>query len=253
MRGQNNKTLIVFSKLINKLFVGKTIEKNTFSYEFISSSINSYDYDRVDIKINVITPKKGQSYFKGVFITDVKEIISKVETFIGKKLYNLYFYVDGKKCEDVFISDEDERKIFENLSKIDQINIFSNNIRFKSKVSFKEPTYYPWYQNSQEGPEINFNYDIYDITVNGERPGPNFGKDNKKIDILAQNINELLIESDRFKEDVEEAVINVLEQSMRVLDESDRYYYSVFYYLDKIDGIKTADNVQGDFTYDLFT
>jgi hypothetical protein len=27
----------------------------------------------------------------------------------------------------------------------------------------------------------------------------------------------------------------------------------VFYYLDKIDGIKTADNVQGDFTYDLFT
>ena len=91
MRAQNNKTLIVFDKLINKLLVGKTIKKDKFSYEFISSSINSYDYDRVDIKINVITPKKGQSYFKGVFITDVKEIISKVETFIGKKLYNLYF------------------------------------------------------------------------------------------------------------------------------------------------------------------
>jgi len=72
MRGQNNKTLIVFSKLINKLFVGKTIEKNTFSYEFISSSINSYDYDRVDIKINVITPKKGQSYFRGVFKNEIK-------------------------------------------------------------------------------------------------------------------------------------------------------------------------------------
>jgi hypothetical protein len=252
MRGQNNKTLIVFSKLINKLFVGKTIEKNTFSYEFISSSINSYDYDRVDIKINVITPKKGQSYFKGVFITDVKEIISKVETFIGKKLYNLYFYVDGKKCEDVFISDEDERKIFENLSKIDQINIFSNNIRFKSKVSFKEPTYYPWYQNSQEGPEINFNYDIYDITVNGERPGPNFGKDDKKLSILSQNINELLIESDRFRDDVSESVINVLEPSMRILDDYDTYY-SIYYYIDKIDGIKASDNVWGDFTYDLFS
>jgi hypothetical protein len=67
------------------------------------------------------------------------------------------------------------------------------------------------------------------------------------------DINELLIESDRFKEDVDRAVINVLEQSMRVLDESDRYYYSIFYNIDKIDGIKTADNVWGDFTYDLFT
>ena len=79
MKGRNNKTLIVFDKLINKLFVGKTIKKDKFSYEFISSSINSYDYDRVDIKINVITPKKGQSYFKGIFIKDVKEIISKIE------------------------------------------------------------------------------------------------------------------------------------------------------------------------------
>jgi hypothetical protein len=37
----------------------------------------------VDIKINVITPKKGQSYFKGVFITDVKEIISKLAEEVG--------------------------------------------------------------------------------------------------------------------------------------------------------------------------
>ena len=252
MRAQNNKTLIVFDKLINKLLVGKTIKKDKFSYEFISSSINSYDYDRVDIKINVITPKKGQSYFKGVFITDVKEIISKVETFIGKKLYNLYFYVDGEKCEDVFISNEDEKKIFENLSKIDQINIFDNNIRFKSKVSFKKPSNYPWYQNSQEGPEISFNYDIYDIRVNGEIPGPNFGKDDKKLSILSQHINELLMDSDRFRDDVSESVINVLEPSMRILDDYDTYY-SIYYYIDKIDGIKPSDNVWGDFTYDLFT
>ena len=252
MRAQNNKTLIVFDKLINKLLVGKTIKKNAFSYEFISSSINSYDYDRVDIKINVITPKKGQSYFKGVFITDVKEIISKVETFIGKKLYNLYFYVDGEKCEDVFISNEDEKKIFENLSKIDQINIFDNNIRFKSKVSFKKPTNYPWYKNSYEGPEISLNYDIYDIRVNGERPGPNFGKDDKKLSILSQHINELLMESDRFRDDVTDVVVNILEPSMRILDDYD-IYYTIYYYIDKIDGIKPSDNVWGDFDYDLFT
>jgi hypothetical protein len=206
----------------------------------------------VDIKINVITPKKGQSYFKGIFINDVKEIISKIETFIGKKLYNLYFYVDGHDCEDVFISDEDKRKIFENLSKIDEISIFHNNIKFKSKVSFKEPKNYPWYKNSYEGPEITFSYDIYDIRVNGERPGPNFGKDNKKIDILAQNINELLMDSDEMRDDVSESVINVLEPSMRILKDYDTYY-SIYYNIDKIDGIKTADNVWGDFTYDLFT
>ena len=220
--GQKKTNIIVFDKLINKLFVGKTIKKDRFSYEFISSSINFYNFE-LDIKVNVITPKKGQSYFKGIFIKDVKEIISKIETFIGKKLYNLYFYVDGKKCEDVFISNEDERKIFENLNKIDQINIFDNNIRFKSKVSFKEPRNYPWYQNSYEGPEINFNYDIYDITVNGERPGPNFGKDDKKLSILSQNINELLMDSDRFRENVEEAVINALEPSMRILDDYEYY------------------------------
>ena len=252
MMAQNNKTLIVFDKLINKLLVGKTIKKDKFSYEFISSSINSYDYDRVDIKINVIMSKKRQSYFKGIFIKDVKEIISKIETFIGKKLYNLYFYVDGHDCEDVFVSNEDERKIFENLNKIDQINIFHNNIKFKSKVSFKEPRNYPWYQNSYEGPEINFNYDIYDITVNGERPGPNFGKDDKKLSILSQNINELLMDSDRFRENVEEAVINALEPSMRILDDYE-YYYTVNYYIDKIDEIRVSDNVWGDFDYDLFT
>ena len=248
MRAPNNKIIIVFDKLINKLFVGKTIKKDKFSYEFISSSINSYDYDRVDIKINVITPKKGQSYFKGVFITDVKEIISKIETFIGKKLYNLYFYVDGKKCEDVFISNEDERKIFENLNKIDQINIFDNNIRFKSKVSFKKPTKYPWYKNSYEGPEISLNYQYSSSLPSGRR----FGKDDKKLSILSQHINELLMESDRFRDDVTDVVVNVLEPSMRILDDYD-IYYTIYYYIDKIDGIKPSDNVWGDFTYDLFT
>jgi hypothetical protein len=152
----------------------------------------------------------------------------------------------------MFISDEDKRKIFENLSKINEISILNNNIKFKSKVSFKEPKNYPWYKNSYEGPIITFSYDIYDIRVNGERPGPNFGKDGEKIDILAQNINELLLDSERFREDVEEAVIVVLEPSMRILD-GDDMYYTAYYYIDKIDGIKTADNVWGDFTYDLFT
>ena len=252
MRAPNNKIIIVFDKLINKLFVGKTIKKDRFSYEFISSSINS-DYNRVNIRINVITPKKGQSYFKGVFENDVREIISKnVEPFIGKTLYNLYFYVDGHDYEDMFISDEDKRKIFENLSKINEISILNNNIKFKAKVSFKEPKNYPWYKESYEGAIITFSYDIYDIRVNGERPGPNFGKDNKKIDILAQNINELLMDSERFREDVEEAVIVVLEPSMRILD-GDDMYYTAYYYIDKIDGIKTTDNVWGDFDYDLFT
>lgn len=249
---QKKTKIVIFDKLINKLYVGKTIEKDRFSYEFISSSINS-DYNRVNIRINVITPKKGQSYFKGALENDVREIISKnVEPFIGKTLYNLYFYVDGHDYEDIFISDEDKRKIFENLSKIKEISILNNNIKFKSKVSFKEPKNYPWYKNSYEGPIITFSYDIYDIRVNGERPGPNFGKDNKKIDILAQNINELLLDSERFREDVEEAVIVVLEPSMRILD-GDDMYYTAYYYIDKIDGIKTADNVWGDFDYDLFT
>ena len=249
---QKKTKIVIFDKLINKLYVGKTIKKDRFSYEFISSSINS-DYNRVNIRINVITPKKGQSYFKGALENDVREIISKnVEPFIGKTLYNLYFYVDGHDYEDIFISDEDKRKIFENLSKINEISILNNNIKFKAKVSFKEPRNYPWYQNGPEGLEINFSYDIYDIRVNGERPGPNFGKDNKKIDILAQNINELLLDSDRFRDDVEEAVIVVLEPSMRILD-GDDMYYTAYYYIDKIDGIKTADNVWGDFDYDLFT
>ena len=250
--GQKKTNIIVFDKLINKLFVGKTIKKDRFSYEFISSSVNS-DYNRLNIQINVITPKKGQSYFKGVLENDVREIISKnIEPFIGKTLYNLYFYVNGHDCEDVFISDEDKRKIFENLSKINEISILNNNIKFKAKVSFKEPKNYPWYKESYEGPIITFSYDIYDIRVNGERPGPNFGKDNKKIDILAQNINELLMDSERFREDVEETVIVVLEPSMRILD-GDDMYYTAYYYIDKIDGIKTADNVWGDFDYDLFT
>ena len=60
------------------------------------------------------------------------------------------------------------------------------------------------------------------------------------------------MDSDRFRDDVSESVINVLEPSMRILDDYDTYY-SIYYYIDKIDGIKTADNVWGDFTYDLFT
>jgi hypothetical protein len=249
---QFNKTLIVFDKLINKLYVGKRIKRGLFEYEFISSSIDFYDYDRVNIKVNVITPKKGQSYFRGVFKNEIKEMISKVEPFIGKNLYNLHLYVNGEECEDVFISNEDERKIFEKLSKIDQINVFSNNIKLKSKISFKKPKNQPFYQYHSDGPEITLYYEIYDIIVNDEKPGPNFGKDSKKLDILSVNITNLLNESDRFGDDVTEIIIQTLEPSMRLL-ETDDFYYSVFYYLDKIDGIKTADNVWGDFTYDLFT
>ena len=60
------------------------------------------------------------------------------------------------------------------------------------------------------------------------------------------------MDSDRFRDDVSESVINVLEPSMRLLDDYNSYY-SIYYYIDKIDEIKVADNVWGDFDYDLFT
>jgi hypothetical protein len=60
------------------------------------------------------------------------------------------------------------------------------------------------------------------------------------------------MDSERFRDDVTDVVVNVLEPSMRILDDYDMYY-SVYYYIDKIDGIKSNYNVWGDFDYDLFT
>ena len=55
-----SKRIIMFNKLINKLFVGNRFQRDGFNYFFMSSSID--DYEGLTIEVNVTTEKKGQSY-----------------------------------------------------------------------------------------------------------------------------------------------------------------------------------------------
>ena len=244
-----SKRIIMFNKLINKLFVGNRFQRDGFNYFFMSSSID--DYEGLTIEVNVTTEKKGQSYFKGVFESEVKEMISKYTPFVGNNFYTLHLFINGMTCEHVFINEEDKKNIFEDLSKKNEINLFSNNISLNAKIAFKKPFFY---SSDRDGPLIQLSYDIYDIKVNGEKLGVNFGKDITKLSRLGYFINEKLLDSDRFRDDVSDAVIGVLEPSMKVLDCGNNYY-TILYYIDKIDGINLLDGLEGsvfNFNYDLF-
>ena len=90
-----------------------SFEKDGYEYHFLSIELVPGNW-AYDIIVNVVLPKKGQSYATPVFSNHIHEILSNIWKYVGSSFsYSENILVDGKEPVNrgVFISTEKQKEV----------------------------------------------------------------------------------------------------------------------------------------------
>ena len=243
--------------ILKKILLSKPFFNDGIEYQFIDIEEPTISYhsargqklyiDAV-IKVNVVLPKKGQSYILEVIEQNIDKIIHNLFKYTGTKIkYKLNILVDGKEPLSVFISDEKIKEITESISEIIKIVRIENyNIYFNISLYPHRKNFYAMDDNYFD---INFLYKINNIFNKGKKV---ILKD-EFLDEFAGNINEYLMESDEFREDLQDILYNILEPELKIYNSD--VYIQPNYYIHSIDGIEVHPqfkNFEGEINPDMF-
>ena len=101
--------MIVNFKIIKKILMSETFNVDGFEYQFIS--VEPYQDWGTNIVVNVVLPKKGQSFVVEKFSEDISHIIKRFSDYLGSVIsYNEKILVDGRPVPKmgVYINKEDQ-------------------------------------------------------------------------------------------------------------------------------------------------
>jgi hypothetical protein len=251
------------SKIAKKYLMSQQFIVDGFEYQFISvEPEGGIDQDNIQFTVNVLLPKKGQSYLTEKFSRDILDIFEKLWKFLDKQFsYYEYILVDGKEAEEIYISPEDQIEIIESLNgNIQTVKVknkiligdFSPRSVIEANISFRYNTNIknnPSIQTSSDGINFYFLYELRDIKIDGKRVRLN----QHQYEAFAEVFNEKLLHSD-FQNDVDSIVYYALEPSMKIKDYE--FYYSCQLWLDKVEGREvevTGNSYAYNFTPKMFS
>ena len=103
---------------LRKYFMRKPFFKDGFEYQFVDIQPDEDDAS-YDFTINVVPPKKGQSYIPTKFTHDIFGMIENSWNYLGSQYsFSENILVNGKKIEYdfIYINEEDTREILNNLN-----------------------------------------------------------------------------------------------------------------------------------------
>ena len=108
------QSLVKFAK---KFLMSEPFFIDGFEYQFVSVEEFEGGFG-IDILVNVILPKRGQSYLLDKFSHDISTIIENLGNYYGKIIaYNEIIYVEGKPTTSkVYISPEDSNELMTSLN-----------------------------------------------------------------------------------------------------------------------------------------
>ena len=222
-------------KFATKFLKGETFTVDGFEYQFIS--VQPQEDWAINVTVNVLLPKKGQSFVVSKFDYDISVIIENFMEYFGSPVsYNLKILVDGRPSPErgVYINEEDQDEIINalngNMSKL-SISIMNSqgethNIRGGLSWRRADRKFY----ESNEEIDFYFYYDISNVIVNNGELNIN----PTKFDEFASTLNETLQNNDRFKDNVVEVLYMVLIPSTKI--ENLEVYFNANYFLKRING-----------------
>jgi hypothetical protein len=103
-------------KIVRKYLTSQPHFEDGFEYQFVSVEL---DEVIVNCVVNVILPKKGQSFLVEKFSHDIQNIMLFVSQMIGEKIqYNVKILVDGKPepNDGLYISPKDLNEIIRRIN-----------------------------------------------------------------------------------------------------------------------------------------
>ena len=237
--------MIPLISTIRRLLMKRQYVIDNFEYQFLSVE-ESEDGAQVDFTVNVILPKKGQSYVEEKFNTDCYKIIERIYDFLDFPFaYNQNLLVDGKHPHDVYISPEDYQEILESLKQ----NIKTVTLRNPNSSLFKEtisaniqiyfnPNKQVDYDRSAEMIQFHLLYDIDNIKLDGKPVTLN----HHQVETFGEVFNEKLMYSDAFVEQRNEIFYQVLSDTIGISGE--HIFIDSSLWMNKING--ESVNIEGN-------
>ena len=221
--------------------MSRSFFKDGFEYQFIDIQTDE-DESSFDITVNVVLPKKGQSYIGTKFTHDIFDIIQNSWNYLGSQFsFSEHLLVDGRKIDYdfIYINEEDTREILKNINEgIRRVTVQSGRYgKFPAQVSADISFNYPKniapfsFDSNNNYISTNLLYELRDIKLNNER----VELANGQIDNFGEVFNEIL-HNDNLHEDLTTIIFETLEPSVKITDLDDTWY-NVNFWLTKIDGM----------------
>ena len=227
-------------KIIKKILMSETFNVDGFEYQFIS--VEPYQDWGTNIVVNVVLPKKGQSFVVEKFSEDISHIIERFSTYLGSVIsYNEKILVDGRPVPKmgVYINKEDQNEIINALNgnmsnfSINNGNVYKNKIvdliKIKGSLKWKKAKkFYDHYESI----DFYFYYDVSNVIVNDGKLNINPGE----IDKFATVLNDMLQDNHNFRDEILDNIYMVLDHTTKIEHLDANVYYNAHYYLDRING-----------------
>ena len=230
-------------KIIKKILMSETFNVDGFEYQFIS--VEPYQDWGTNIVVNVVLPKKGQSFVVEKFSEDISHIIERFSTYLGSVIsYNEKILVDGRPVPKmgVYINKEDQNEIINALNgnmsnfSINNGNVYKNKIvdliKIKGSLKWKKAKkFYDHYESI----DFYFYYDVSNVIVNDGELNIN----PSEIDKFATVLNDMLNDNHNFRDEIIDNIYMVLDHTTKIEHLDANVYYNAHYYLDRINGKKS--------------
>jgi hypothetical protein len=242
-------------KFVKKFLMSEPFYEDGFEYQFIS--VEPDEDLAIKFIVNVILPKRGQSFVVNKFSNDISDIIENASKYIGNGIsYRERILVEGKPFpeEGLYINDEDCDEIIRALNENVKYVRVSNDRDISSvraNISFsrnKERKKF-YLMDAHQFIDIFLKYNISNFEYNDVPVNVNL----KTIDDFAEVFNEKLQNSDMFRDKLQDIIYRVLEPSLHIKNID--VYYNAQYWINKVEGIEvhsTGNSFTTDFTPEMF-
>ena len=222
--------MIVNFKIIKKILMSETFNVDGFEYQFIS--VEPYQDWGTNIVVNVVLPKKGQSFVVEKFSEDISHIIKRFSDYLGSVIsYNEKILVDGRPVPKmgVYINKEDQNEIINALNgnmsnfSINNGNVYKNKIvdliKIKGSLKWKKAKkFYDHYESI----DFYFYYDVSNVIVNDGELNIN----PSEIDKFATVLNDMLNDNHTFRDEILDNIYMVLDHTTKIEHLDANVYYN---------------------------
>ena len=224
-------------KILKKILLSEPFYNDGFEYQFIKVDISDNDssHEEYNIIVNVILPKKGQSYAVENFKNQIARILTNLYRYVNSVFsWKEKILVDGKEPVKggVFISEEKQEEVLnamrEQVKKITintSIGLLSYNVYWKPDYKF--------YKLDDNYVDFYFLIRISNFNLNGKSVIPNLDM----IDDIAKIINDMMYDSDSAKDKIDDVIYRTINNEINYIQIDDLFFQGMFL-ITHIDGIE---------------
>ena len=222
------------SKIAKKVLMSQPFFEDGYEYQFVSVEEDKEFDGAFDLTINVILPKKGQSYCTAIFSNHIHNILDNIWGYIGSSFsYSETILVDGGEPTEsgVYISPEKQSMVLSSIRKKFKRTEIKTKKNYLSFDIFWNKEDKDFYELNDVYIDFNFTIQLSNFEINGKRVTPSI----KLSDEIAGVISDELYDNDSFRTNVDNTLYTVLLDEIN-LHNIDDLYLQGRWHITKIDG-----------------